>query len=179
MKTPPVIENNSGKEDKKNYLYGDKILFGIPNRTYFELYDGACASNKIFSVQKKNCLKDAVAVIYYPEDNVNVPISDFADREPLGHQHIFVSYSADLSKYLNDMGIQSDVVYYADCENKGLGMKTYKTAAFVNPTAFEWLTQEQIEELIPDEYFSDESQSTKKSSKVIIAAIIAALSLLK
>lgn len=177
MKIPPGVEIIPEKEDKKVYLYGDEILFGFPNRTYFELYNGACSSDKIFSVQRSNYVEDAVAVIYHPEDNVNVDLKNFADKTAVGHQHIFVEYSADLSNYLDDMGIKSEVTYYADCENKSAGNSVYKNAAFVNPKAFEWLTQDQVEELFPDSN-QDEGEQTKKSNKVIIAALIAAISLL-
>ena len=79
--------------------------------------------------------------------------------------------------YLDDMGIKSEVTYYTDCENKSAGNSVYKNAAFVNPKAFEWLTQDQVEELISDSN-ANEGEQTKKSNKVIIAALIAAISLL-
>ena len=76
MKTPPWVSPFIGDDEKQpnRYLYGDKVLFGFPNRTYFELYTGTCSSDKIYSVQTKDFPKDIAAIVYYPEDNVNVDV---------------------------------------------------------------------------------------------------------
>lgn len=182
MKTPPV-ENSTKQEDKSNYLYGEKILFGFPKRTYFELYAGTCSSEKIYSVQTKDFPKDVAAVVYYPEDNVNIDVREFANGAAVGAQHIFVEYSSDLANLLKKHGVESSVLYYADAEDKGAGQRTYKNAAFINPVAFEWIGLEDVEEDVEEnaEPEVNQEESVKKKSnknKAIIAALIAALSLL-
>lgn len=178
MKTPPWVEENATeKENKKNYLFGDKVLFGFPNKTYFELYDGTCSSDKIYSVQTKDFPKDVAAVVYYPEDNVNIDVRKFALRAAVGKQHIFVEYSSDLANLLKKHEIESSVAYYAE-EDKGLGQRTYKNAAFVNPSAFEWVSEDEVEEVDPDVPTPYEPEKKKSNTKAIIAALIAAISLL-
>ena len=178
MKTPPWVENATEKEDKKNYLFGDKILFGFPKRTYFELFNGTCSSDKIYSVQTKHFPKDVAAVVYYPEDNVNIDVHKFADGAAVGKQHVFVEYSSDLANLLKKNGVESNTTYYADAEDKGAGQRTYKNAAFVNPVAFEWVGLEDVEEDGTDVYIPDPEENKSNKNKAIIAALIAALSLL-
>ena len=157
MKTPPWVSSFIGDDEKPNrYLYGDKVLFGFPNRTYFELYTGTCSSDKIYSVQTKDFPKDIAAVVYYPEDNVNV--DKLANGAQKGKQHILVEYSADLTNLLESRGVKSN------------------GASFVNPSAFAWLSADEVE----GDDLQEDNQPTKNKSnkKVIIAALIAALSLL-
>lgn len=192
MKTPPWVENSTKQEDKNNYLYGDKILFGFPKRTYFELYAGTCSSEKIYSVQTKDFPKDVAAVMYVPNYNLITDTSKFADGDSIGKGHIFVALTDELVKILAERGITSDVLNEQYAYNGSTyyalsNPKVYEDCAWVNPMAFDWLTKEQVEsdgesddapeveqEVAPEE-------STKKKSnknKAIIAALIAALSLL-
>ncbi len=176
MKTPPWVENTTENENKKNYLFGDEVLFGFPNKTYFELYAGTCSSDKIYSVQTKDFPKDVAAVVYYPEDNVNIDVRKFADGAAVGTQHIFVEYSSDLANLLKKHEIESSVAYYTDAEDKGLGLRTYKNAAFVNPVAFEWVSEDEVDG--DDVPTPSEPEKKKSNTKAIIAALIAAISLL-
>ena len=160
MKTPPWVSPFIGDDEEQpnRYLYGDKVLFGFPNRTYFELYTGTCSSDKIYSVQTKDFPKDIAAVVYYPEDNVNVDVEKLANGAQKGKQHILVEYSADLSNLLESRGIKSN------------------GASFVNPSAFAWLS---ADEVVGDDLQEDNQPiEIKSNKKVIIAALIAALSLL-
>lgn len=158
MKTPPWVSPFIGDDEQPNrYLYGDKVLFGFPNRTYFELYTGTCSSDKIYSVQTKDFPKDIAAVVYYPEDNVNVDVKKLANGAQKGKQHILVEYSADLSNLLKSRGVKSD------------------GASFVNPSAFAWVSADEVE---IDETEDNQPTENKSNKKVIIAALIAALSLL-
>ena len=193
MKTPPWVENSTKQEDKNNYLYGDKILFGFPKRTYFELYAGTCSSEKIYSVQTKDFPKDVAAVVYDPNYNLIKDASKFADGDSVGKGHIFVALTDELVKILAERGITSDVLNEQYAYNGSTyyalsNPKVYEDCAWVNPMAFDWLTQEQVEsedesngdvpEVLPG---ADPEESTKKKSnknKAIIAALIAALSLL-
>lgn len=175
MKTPPFVENTTEKDNKK-YSFGDKILFGFPKRTYFELFNGTCSSDKIYSVQTKDFPKDIAAVVYYPEDNVNIDVHKFADGAAVGKQHIFVEYSSDLAALLKKNGVESNTTYYADAEDKGAGQKIYKNAAFVNPVAFDWIGIDDVEEDKIDTPEEEENKSNK--TKAIVAALIAALALL-
>lgn len=160
MKTPPWVSPFIGDDEKQpnRYLYGDKVLFGFPNRTYFELYTGTCSSDKIYSVQTKDFPKDIAAVVYYPEDNVNVDVKKLANGAPKGRQHILVEYSADLSNLLESRGVKSN------------------GASFVNPSAFAWFSVDEVEG--DDLQEDNQPTETKSNKKVIIAAFIAALSLL-
>lgn len=197
MKTPPWVENSTKQEDKNYFLYGDKILFGFPKRTYFELYAGTCSSDKIYSVQTKDFPKDIAAVIYDPKYNLITDASKLADGESVGKDHIFVALTDELVKILAERGITSDVLNEQYAYNGSTyyalnNPKVYEDCAWVNPNAFEWLTQEQVEledesdgdapEVLPDvEQEVDPEESTKKKSnknKAIIAALLAALSLL-
>ena len=160
MKTPPWVSPFIGDDEKQpnRYLYGDKVLFGFPNRTYFELYTGTCSSDKIYSVQTKDFPKDIAAIVYYPEDNVNVDVKKLANGAPKGKQHVLVEYTADLSNLLESRGVKSN------------------GASFVNPSAFEWVSADEVE---GDDIQEDNQPiETKSNKKVIIAALIAALSLL-
>lgn len=160
MKTPPWVSPFIGDDEKQTnrYLYGDKVLFGFPNRTYFELYTGTCSSDKIYSVQTKDFPKDIAAVVYYPEDNVNVDVEKLANGAQKGKQHILVEYSADLSNLLESRGVKSN------------------GASFVNPSAFAWFSADEVEG--DDLQEDNQPTETKSNKKVIIAALIAALSLL-
>lgn len=196
MKTPPWVENSTKQEDNKNYLYGDKILFGFPKRTYFELYAGTCSSDKIYSVQTKDFPKDVAAVIYDPNYNLITDTSKLADGESVGKDHIFVALTDELVKLLAERGITSDVLNEQYAYNGSTyyalnNPKVYEDCAWVNPNAFEWLTQEQVEsdgesddapevEQDVDPEVNQEESTKKKSNKnkAIIAALIAALSLL-
>ena len=196
MKTPPWVENSTKQEDKSNYLYGDKILFGFPKRTYFELYAGTCSSDKIYSVQTKDFPKDVAAVIYDPNYNLITDTSKFADGDSVGKGHIFVALTDELVKFLAERGVTSDVLneqyaYNGSTYYALTNPKVYEDCAWVNPMAFDWLTQEQVEsDLESDdapevetevETEVNQEESTKKKSnknKAIIAALIAALSLL-
>lgn len=159
MKTPPWVSPFIGDDEKQanRYLYGDKVLFGFPNRTYFELYTGTCSSDKIYSVQTKDFPKDIAAVVYYPEDNVNVDVKKLASGAQKGKQHILVEHSADLSNLLKSRGVKSN------------------GASFVNPSAFAWVSADEVE--IDDLQEDNQPTETKSNKKVIIAALIAALSL--
>lgn len=160
MKTPPWVSPFIGDDEKQanRYLYGDKVLFGFPNRTYFELYTGTCSSDKIYSVQTKDFPKDIAAVVYYPEDNVNVDVKKLANGAQKGKQHILVEHSADLSNLLKSRGVKST------------------GTSFVNPSAFAWVSADEVE--IDDLQEDNQPTETKSNKKVIIAALIAALSLL-
>ena len=160
MKTPPWVSPFIGDDEKQvnRYLYGDKVLFGFPNRTYFELYTGTCSSDKIYSVQNKDFPKDIAAVVYYPEDNVNVDVEKLANGAQKGKQHVLVEYTADLSNLLESRGVKSN------------------GASFVNPSAFAWVRADEVE--IDDLPKDNQPTKTKSNKKVIIAALIAALSLL-
>lgn len=160
MKTPPWVSPFIGDDEKQvnRYLYGDKVLFGFPNRTYFELYTGTCSSDKIYSVQTKDFPKDIAAVVYYPEDNVNVDVKKLASGAQKGKQHILVEHSADLSNLLKSRGVKSN------------------GSSFVNPSAFAWVNADEVEG--DDLQEDNQPTETKSNKKVIIAALIAALSLL-
>lgn len=159
MKTPPWVSPFIGDDEKQanRYLYGDKVLFGFPNRTYFELYTGTCSSDKIYSVQTKDFPEDIAAVVYYPEDNVNVDVKKLANGAQKGKQHVLVEYTADLSNLLKSRGVKSN------------------GASFVNPSAFAWFSADEVEgDDLPED---NQPTETKSNKKVIIAALIAALSL--
>lgn len=163
MKTPPWVSSFIGDDEKmpNRYLYGDKVLFGFPNRTYFELYTGTCSSDKIYSVQTKDFPKDIAAVVYYPEDNVNVDVEKLANGAQKGKQHVLVECTADLSNLLESRGVKSN------------------GASFVNPSAFAWVRADEVEiDDLPEDNQPIETKETKSNKKVIIAASIAALSLL-
>lgn len=189
MKTPPWVENSTKQEDKKNYLYGDKILFGFPRRTYFELYAGTCSSEKIYSVQTKDFPKDVAAVIYDPKYNLITDASKFADGDSVGKDHIFVALTDELVEFLAKRGVTSDVLNEQYAYNGSLtNPKVYEDCAWVNPIAFDWLTQEQVEsedesdgdapDVEPEVSPEESTEKKSNNNKAIIAALIAALSLL-
>lgn len=176
MKTPPVV-NTETKND--SYLMGDKVMYGFPSRTYFELYDGSCKSKKLYSVQTKHMPKDVAAVVYDPKHNLNIDKEDFRKGSPVGRDHVFVEYTEDLIELLKRHGIETKVVYHDDVSNKSAGMSTKKNSAWVNPSAFTWISADSedidIEPGDADIYVDTDS---KKTGKAIVMALIAALSLL-
>lgn len=189
MKKPPVMPTNTEVEATNKYLFGDKVLFGFPHRTYFELYEGMCSSDKIYSVQTKDFTPDAAAVIYYPNYNIEEKDDELATDNPVGTDHIFVLLTDDLISFLEQRGITSDVMNYQYGYNgstyyKLSALKEYQDAAFVNPKAFEWLTEEQVKELpgtitpdTPDDPKKDKEVKQKKKT-ALLAGIIALFSLL-
>lgn len=179
MSKPDIpLKNNSN--NSANYSYGDKVLFGFPNRTYFELYKGTCKSDKVYSVQTKDFQEDVAAVIYYPNQNVNIDVDKFQEKAAVGKQHIFVEATEDLAAFLKSRGIELESLYYVDAMDKGKGMATIKNAGWVNPVAFDWVALEDVEIEEGSENNPSQDESDKKSSsktKAIVATIIAALAL--
>lgn len=198
MRKPPVTPTNPEVEATNQYLFGDKVLFGFPHRTYFELYEGMCSSDKIYSVQTKDFTPDAAAVIYYPSYNIEEKDDELATDNPVGTDHIFVLLTDDLVSFLEQCGITSDVMNYQWGYNgsiyyKFTALKEYQNAAFVNPKAFEWLTEEQVKELpgtitpdapdTPDDPNDpndpkEDKEVKQKKTTALLAGIIALFSLL-
>lgn len=173
MKKPPV-EDTEKKTD--NYLMGDKVLYGFPNRTYFELYSGSCKSDKLYSVQNKHMPDGVAAVVYDPQQNKNVDLAEFRDGQAVGREHVFVEYTADLIQLLNDRGITTDVVYFADNDKV---MRTWKDAAWVNPSAFTWVEADDADiEVDVDVDYNKGDKTPKKTNRAILAALVAAITLL-
>lgn len=181
--------NNESKKNT-NYAHGDKILFGFPKRTYFELYKGTCSSEKIYSVQNKDFPDGIAAIVYDPNQNVNVDVAKFQEYPAVGRQHVFVSATDDLIAFLKRRGIELESLYYVDARDKGKGVTTIKNAAFVNPTAFDWIplddvqVDDEIEEDIdvvnpqPGEPQPDSGEKNGSKTKAILAAIVAVLAAL-
>lgn len=194
MKTPPWVEENAtDKKPGNKYLYGDKMLIGFPKKKYFELYAGMCSSDKIYSVQAKDFPKDVAAVIYYPNYNIEENDGELAKGAKVGTEHVFAVLTDDLVSFLKQRGITSNVMNYqwgfsGETYYKLSNLKEYKNAAFVNPSAFEWVSEDEVEEVDPqapddDSPNSDaptpsEPEKKKSNTKAIIAALIAAISLL-
>lgn len=184
MKTPPWVEENATDKKRTNkYLYGDKMLIGFPKKKYFELYDGMCSSDKIYSVQTKDFPKDVAAVIYYPNYNIEENDGKLAKGEGVGKGHVFAVLTDDLVSFLKQRGITSNVMNYQWGFNGEIyynlsNPKEYKNAAFVNPSAFEWVSEDEVEEVDPDVPTPSEPEKKKSNTKAIIAALIAAISLL-
>lgn len=179
MRKPPVTTTDKPNEQ---YAFGDKVLYGFPSRTYFELYTGPCSSDKIYSVQTKDFPKDVSAVVYDPTFNLSKDLEKMKKNPAVGHFHVFAEYSKDLSDFLAKAGIDDkDVDIKVTDQN---GYIHNGTGAFVNPVAFEWMTEDGVvvEDFNPIKNFvSDPTQaeSTSMKHKSLLAAIIAVIALLK
>lgn len=182
MKKPPIVTTNQEVGKSNRYLFGDKVLFGFPNRTYFELYKGMCSSDKIYSVQTKDFTPDAAAVIYYPDDNIVGEYDGLNTNAPKGWSHIYVKFTADLESFLEQRGVTRERLIFAPPKFKEIITVTSNDSAFVNPRAFEWLTEEQVEELnntiTPDTPNDPNIGAKQKKSRAILAGVIALFSLL-
>ena len=175
MKRPPVVDT---EKNTNTYLMGDKVLYGFPNRTYFELYSGSCKSDKLYSVQNKNMPEGVAAVVYDPQQNKNVDLAEFRDGQAVGREHVFVEYTSELAELLRARDIRTDVVYYVDA-NKANGMRTWKDAAWVNPSAFTWIAADDADiEVDVDVDYNKGDKTPKKTNRAILAAIVAAITLL-
>lgn len=180
MKNPP-FETEPTVEKQDKYLYGDKMLYGYPNKTFFELFSDTHWGDKIWSVQTKDFPKDVPAVIYIPSRNINIDWSNKREDEgdDRGQKHIFVALTDELISFLASYGIDAEALNYYDNKDKARGRVFIQDSAWVIPSAFEW---EPVD--LPEEDFdlaeSDTEKGTKQNNKQksILAFGVALLSLL-
>lgn len=145
-------------------MLGDKILYGYPSKTYFELYDGRGYSDKIYSVQTRDFPKELPAVIYVPEENS----SQFKDDK--AHQkHVFVIPTPELEEFLGKRG----VVCYTKKDLAYGGVREVENSAWVNRYAFDWVEPQDTPE-IPEQ----KQSTTDYKKRSLLAFAVAIVSLL-
>ena len=150
--------------------------FGFPSRTYFELFTGEHPSSKIYSVQVKDW-RDAFRKPVW--DNLHHDINAKPDRYvyedraaviEVGNQslenkqqHLLVEPTADLVSFLANRGV------------------TIPNRFYVQPLAFNWPSEDEVvvenDVEVEDDTTPDVSVP-KNNNKALLAAIIAAISLL-
>lgn len=150
MKRPLLVLYESQLKSNPSLLNGEGVLIGVPDRTFFELYDGAHSSEKLYSVQTRDLPSDTASLVYNPTDTVNTFLET---NEDVKNDHVFVELSADVLQLLQDRKVYTPV------------------NAFVYKNAFKWIPLDEVNvEVIPEK--------KKSNTKAIIAALIAAISLL-
>lgn len=151
------------------------LNYGFPDRTYFELFEGTHPSRKIYSVQVNDWKKafskkemfDRNHDMHLSNDEIVYKYEDVAAVVQVEHQklenkasHLLVEPTADLIKFLKDRGVN------------------IKGDLYVQPLAFDWVSEDEVEEVNPDVPTPSDSEKKKSNTKAIIAALIAAISLL-
>lgn len=164
--------------------------YGFPDRTFFELYNGQCngrSADKLYSVQVADWEKflskriidsgheiwETPNVEYKYTPTAAVVDIDVSDQSIKVGEHIRVVPTVALASFL---------------ESKGFGCPS---EVWVNPDAFGWKEYGEYESETGDQFFpgkedepyngGTENQSDKKNvnGKVVLAALVAAISLLK
>lgn len=158
-------------------MLGDKILYGYPRKTYFELYVEREYSKKIYSVQTRDFPKDLPAVIYIPEKNQGYS----REKGRVHQQHVFVVPTQELEDFLASRGVECYTQLKQEVNDplKQAGEQTVITrttdnTAWVNRSAFDWVEPE--EEIIIEVKEENDNQNNK--TKKLLALAVAVVSLL-
>lgn len=150
--------------------------FGFPFRTYFELFTGEHPSSKIYSVQVKDW-RDAFSRPVWDNlhHGINAKLDRFVCKDRAAvievgnqsiknkQQHLLVEPTADLVSFLADRGI------------------TIPNRFYVQPLAFNWSSEDEV---VVENAVEVEDDTTpdvsvpKNKTKAILAAVVAALTLL-
>ena len=156
-------------------MLGDKILYGYPRKTYFELYVEREYSKKIYSVQTRDFPKDLPAVIYIPEKNSE----RFHENGKAHQKHVFVVPTPELEDFLASRGVECYTQVKQEIQDplKQAGQttvitKTTDNTAWVNRYAFDWVEPE--EEITVEIKTEDQNYKTKS----LLALAVAIVSLL-